>query len=175
MSRVAWIACAKAVGVIALDQLSKWWVLGPLDLPSRGQVPVAPPLLNFTLVHNTGVSFHLFAGGDLSRWGLTAFSLGVAAVLGWWARTAERLLQAAGLGLIMGGAVGNALDRIRLGYVTDFVDVSAALPFFPWVFNVADSAITIGVGVLLLDSLLAPKKPEPPATVRAADPGARPG
>ncbi len=171
--RHAWIAYAKALAVIALDQLSKWWVLGPLDLPSRGQVPVLPPFLNFTWVANRGVSFGLLGGGDLSRWGLTVFSLVVAGVLGWWARTAERVLQAAGLGLIMGGAVGNAVDRIRLGHVTDFVDVSGLR--FPWVFNVADAAISIGVAVLLLDSLLAPKKPEAPATTGAADPGARPG
>ena len=173
LTRLAWIAYAKAVAVIALDQISKAWVLGPLDLPSRGQIPILPPVLNFTLVHNSGVSFHLLAGGDLSRWGLTAFSLVVAAVLGWWARSAERLLQAAGIGLIMGGAVGNALDRIRLGHVTDFIDVSGL--HFPWVFNVADAAISVGVGLLLLESLLAPKKPEAPATTGAPDPDARPG
>lgn len=167
VSRLGWAAYALAVLVIALDQLSKWWVLGPLDLPLRGQVAVAPPLLRFTLTHNPGVSFGLLSAGALSRWGLTVFSAGVAAALGWWAARADKRLQALGLGLIIGGALGNALDRVRLGVVTDFVDVSGALPFFPWIFNVADSAITVGVVVLLLEGVLTPSPrraaPEKPA------------
>ena len=154
---LALAAYALAAAVIALDQISKWWVLGPLDLVSRGQVPLLPPALNLTLVHNAGVSFGLLTGGAASRWGLTVFSLAVAAALAWWARRADKRLTAAGLGLIMGGAVGNAADRARLGHVTDFIDASGL--HFPWVFNVADSAITVGVGLLLLESLLAPKKP----------------
>lgn len=163
VTRQGWAAYALAAAVIALDQLSKAWVLGPLDLPARGQVPVLPPFLNFTLVHNTGVSFHLLAGGELSRWGLTVFSLAVAAALAGWARRTDKAVQAAGLGLIMGGAVGNAVDRIRIGHVTDFIDVSGL--HFPWVFNGADSAINVGVALLLLDSVLAPKPaaPEKPA------------
>lgn len=146
-----------ALAVVLLDQLSKWLVLVPLDLPGRGQVPLIAPVLNLTLVHNRGVSFGLLNGGDIARWGLSAFSLAVAAALAWWARRVEHRLQAAAIGLIMGGAVGNVIDRARLGYVIDFIDVSGLR--FPWVFNVADSAITLGVGLLLLESFLAPKKP----------------
>ncbi len=156
ISPLGWAAYALAAVVIGLDQLSKWWVLGPLDLPARGQVEVAPPWLRFTLTHNPGVSFGLLNAGSLSRWGLALFSVGVAGALAVWAARADKRLQALGLGLIMGGALGNALDRVRLGVVTDFVDVSAALPFFPWIFNAADSAITAGVALLLLESLLAP-------------------
>ena len=167
VSPLAWAAYAVAAVVIALDQLSKWWVLGPLDLPTRGQVRLFPPWLNLTLTHNPGVSFRLLAGGALSRWGLTAFSVIVAVALGAWASRTSKRLQALGIGLIMGGALGNAFDRARLGMVTDFVDVSAALPFFPWIFNVADSAITVGVAVLLLESVLTPTPattaPEKPA------------
>ncbi len=161
ISALGWAAYAAAGVVLALDQLSKWWVLGPLDLPSRGQVRLLPPLLNLTLTHNPGVSFGLLSAGALSRWGLTLFSVVVAGALGVWAARADKRVQAAGLGLIMGGALGNALDRLRLGVVTDFVDVSAALPLFPWIFNVADSAITVGVALLLLESVLAPSGPKP--------------
>ena len=77
----------------------------------------------------------------------------VAGVLAWWALKAERRLLAVAIGLVIGGAIGNVIDRIRFGYVVDFVDVSG-IGFFPWVFNVADSAITIGVLLLILDSIL---------------------
>ena len=83
----------------------------------------------------------------------------MAVALAVWARRTVRALPALALGLIMGGAVGNALDRVRLGAVVDFIDVSG-IGVFPWVFNVADSAITVGVALLLLDSLVAkPARP----------------
>ena len=167
VSPFGWAAYALAAVVIGLDQLSKWWVLGPLDLPARGQVRLLPPILNLTLTHNPGVSFGLLNAGALSRWGLTLFSVAVAGALAVWAARADKRVQAAGLGLIIGGALGNALDRVRLGVVTDFVDVSGALPFFPWIFNVADSAITVGVVLLLLESVFTPspagRAPEKPA------------
>ncbi|MBE7219257.1 MAG: signal peptidase II [Caulobacteraceae bacterium] len=154
---LAYVVAAVAVG---LDQLSKWWVLGPLDLRFRGQVPVVPPLFNFTLVHNTGVSFGLLrASADLGRWLLTLFSLAVAVALAVWVRRAARPLTALSIGLIIGGAVGNAIDRIRLGFVVDFIDVSGL--HFPWVFNVADSCITVGVALLVLESLFQPAAKKP--------------
>jgi signal peptidase II len=107
---------------------------------------------HLTMVWNRGVSFGLFRADEgLGRWVLVAFSLIVAAVLVVWARRVERPLMAIGLGLVIGGAVGNAIDRIRFGSVVDFIDVSRL--YFPWVFNVGDSAITIGVAFLLLDSV----------------------
>jgi signal peptidase II len=84
------------------------------------------------------------------RWGLVAFSVVGAAALAWWARTADRRLLAVSLGLVIGGAIGNAIDRARFGQVVDFIDATALK--FPWVFNVADSAISIGIGLLILDS-----------------------
>ena len=147
-----------AAMVVALDQLSKWWVLGPLALPARGQVPVLPPVFNLTLVHNAGVSFGLLrAGADLARWGLVAFSVAVAVALGLWARRTPKLWTGLALGLVIGGALGNVVDRVRQGYVTDFLDVSGL--HFPWVCNLADSAISVGVAMLVLESLLAPKAP----------------
>jgi len=129
----------------------KAWILEGLDLPLRLSVDLVWPL-RLTMVWNEGVSFgFLQARHDLARWGLTAFALVVALALAAWARRADRRLLGVALGLIIGGAVGNAIDRARFGAVVDFIDVSA-MGFFPWVFNVADAAITIGVLLMLLDS-----------------------
>lgn len=162
VTRWGWAAYALAVATVALDQLSKWWVLGMLDLPARLQIAVVPRLFNLTLVHNAGVSFGLLrADAALGRWALALFSFAVAAGLAWWARRAARPLGAAALGLVMGGAVGNAVDRVRVGVVTDFLDFSGL--HFPWVFNVADSAITVGVALLVLESVLTPGPAAPAA------------
>jgi signal peptidase II len=91
-----------------------------------------------------------------TRWALSAFSIAVAAGLAVWARRVERPLLAIAVGLIMGGAVGNVVDRVRFGAVTDFIDFSEL--YFPWVFNLADSAITVGVALLLWDSLVTPRR-----------------
>ena len=137
----------------------KAWILYGLNLPLRLSVEVLGPL-RLTMVWNEGVSFgFLQARHDLARWGLTAFALLVALALAAWARKADRRLLGVSLGLIIGGAVGNAIDRARFGAVVDFVDVSA-LGFFPWVFNIADSAITIGVILMLLESF---RREPPPA------------
>jgi signal peptidase II len=151
VTRLGWTAYGLAALVIALDQAVKAWILG-LGLRLYETRPVAG-LLQFTLVPNTGVSFgFLRAEQDVTRWALVGFSLIVAAMIVWWARRAHRPLQALGFGLIVGGAVGNAIDRARFGWVVDFIDVQR-IGFFPWIFNVADSAITVGVIALLLDSL----------------------
>ena len=145
-----WRAYAIAAAVLVLDQISKIWILS--FLPVGATAEVFWPL-QFTRIWNDGVSFGLFqAEHDVVRWGLVAFSVGVAVLLSVWARNQGRALQAIGLGLIIGGAVGNAIDRVRFGAVIDFIDVQR-LGFFPWIFNIADSGITIGVIVLLLDSL----------------------
>lgn len=144
---------AYAIGlvVIVVDQLSKLWVLHGLGLPVLGSIKVLGPL-NLTMVWNRGVSFGLFRGeAEWVRWALATFSLGVAIGLGVWVRRVERPLLGLAIGLVMGGAIGNMIDRVRLGAVADFIDVKALM--FPWVFNVADSAITVGVILLLLDSL----------------------
>jgi signal peptidase II len=151
--RIALAAYGFAILIIVVDQLTKAWVLNGLGLRFEGQsVPMLAPIFNITLVHNEGVSFGLFGDGS-ARWMLSIFSLAVAGVLGWWALKADRRLLVTSIGLIMGGAVGNVIDRIRFGFVVDFLDFSGT-GVFPWVFNVADSAITIGVILLILDSLL---------------------
>ena len=152
VTRAGWTAYGLAMAVIVLDQLTKYWILAVLRLPEYASHEVLWPL-QFTRIWNQGVSFGLLqAGQDLVRWGLVVFSVAVAALLVGWARSQARLLPALGLGLVIGGALGNAIDRARFGAVVDFIDVQR-LGFFPWIFNIADSGITVGVILLLLDSL----------------------
>lgn len=151
VNRNGWTAYALALAILVVDQLSKHWILFVFNLPARLSEQVLGPL-HLTMVWNQGVSFGLLrADHDLGRWLLVAFSVLVAIALTLWARRSERPLMAAALGLVIGGAIGNAIDRARFGAVVDFIDVSRL--YFPWVFNVADAAICIGVGLLLLDSL----------------------
>lgn len=151
------LAYSVAGAVLVLDQASKAFILHGIDLPIRQQMLVLPPFFNLTMVWNRGVSFGLLkAGADLGRFALIAFAAFVVAILGIWARRVDRPLIAWAVGLIMGGAIGNNLiDRPIYGAVVDFLDFSGLM--FPWVFNVADSAITIGVVLLLIDSLRPPK------------------
>ena len=152
MTKLSRWAFGLAALIVVLDQAAKFWIVNDLGLQPGASQPLVWPL-SLTWVMNPGVSYGLLQGGSpLIRWGLVVFALGVAGLIGWWARRADRALPAAGLGMIMGGALGNAVDRIRFGAVVDFLDVQR-LGFFPWVFNVADSAITIGVILLLIDGL----------------------
>ncbi|MGZ5956454.1 MAG: signal peptidase II [Caulobacteraceae bacterium] len=152
MTRLGRLALILAAAIIAVDQAVKWWILYGLQLPLLVSRHVAGPFW-LTMVWNSGVSFgFLQAQHDLVRWLLAAFSISVAATLVFWVRRAERGLFAVAVGLVIGGAIGNVIDRIRLGAVADFVDVSRL--YFPWIFNVADSAISIGIGLLLLDMLI---------------------
>jgi len=162
--RIAWAAYGFALAVIVLDQLSKAWILDGLSLREVGRVFVMHPVFNLSYVENTGVSFGLLGGGS-ARWFLSLFSVVVAAGLAWWATQADRRILISAIGLVIGGAIGNAIDRIRFGYVVDFLDFSGT-GVFPWVFNVADSAITVGVVLLVLDSVLSDRKP---ATVGVAN------
>lgn len=152
-----------ALVVVALDQASKFWILRVFDLPAKASVLVGGPF-HLTMVWNRGVSFGLLrADVDLTRWALAAFSIIVAVFLAVWVRDARRRMMAVALGLVIGGAVGNVIDRIRFGAVADFLDFSRL--WFPWIFNVADAAITCGIALLLVDMLLqekarAPESPE---------------
>ena len=163
ISRLAYAAYGLALVVIVLDQLTKAWVLGAIDAAHISQIPdgyriaeVAPPLFNLTYVLNTGVSFGLFGGGA-GRWILSVFSVVVAGLLAWWATRADRRLLIAAIGLVMGGAVGNVIDRIRFGGVVDFLYFSGT-GLFPWIFNIADAGISVGAACLILDELLRVKK-----------------
>ena len=149
-----------ALAILALDQASKWWILWVYDLPNRLSVAILPNL-NLTMVWNRGITFGLLRSD--SDWGaalLALVALGVVVALAAWLLRAERLRVALALGAVAGGAVGNVIDRIRYGAVVDFIHAHA----WGWswyVFNVADAAIVCGVGVLLFDSLFAPRTGNP--------------
>jgi signal peptidase II len=155
------IAYAIAILAVIIDQVAKAYVLHGLHL-FPGEPYAVLPFFNLTLTSNTGVSYGLLRNGpDATRWLLSAFSAIVAVVLVVYVRRVEKPLTALGVGLIIGGAVGNLIDRVRLGAVVDFMDFSAL--HFPWIFNPADSAITIGVIVFLIELVLTPdKKPAGP-------------
>jgi signal peptidase II len=142
--------------VLAADQGSKFWILRGLDLPDRGQVPVIPGFLDLAMVWNHGVTFGLFqAGNGIGQIVLAAIAIVVVVGLLVWLRRAETLLVAASIGAIAGGALGNVADRFRFGMVVDFIHVHwGALDPFPFVFNIGDSAIVLGVAALLLESVL---------------------
>jgi signal peptidase II len=148
---------AVAAAAAALDQASKLWLLFVIDLPARGIVRITP-FLDLVLTWNTGISYGLFRQeGPLGQAALLALKA-VAVVLLWiWlARTASRL-AAVSLGLIIGGAIGNAIDRFAYGAVADFVlfHVTTANFSFNWyVFNLADVAIVAGVIGLLFETLV---------------------
>jgi signal peptidase II len=155
ISRPAALAYVLAAAVVAVDQFVKTWIIDGLRLIIGVPRPVWGPL-RLTLVENPGVSFGLFQNDSIwARWSLAAFSLIVALALGFWVRRAEKAFTGLAIGLIIGGAVGNLIDRVRNGVVVDFVDVTAL--YFPWVFNVADSAISVGIVLLLAESFLQPR------------------
>lgn len=139
--------------VIVLDQLTKSLIQSTLQL---GQVVVVLPVLEITRVNNLGAAFSFL--GNASGWQRWLFAILAAAVsvaLLLWLRRIDRhaRLLASGVALILGGALGNLIDRLRLGHVVDFVSAHWGVHYFP-AFNVADSAITIGAGLLLLDAWL---------------------
>jgi len=142
--------------VFAVDQASKQWVLHGLDLPEKGNVAVLPPVLDLTMVWNHGVTFGLLQArgpGGVALLGAVALAVVVGLLV--WLRRSENALVAASIGAIAGGALGNVADRWHFGMVVDFIHVHAgAIELFPFVFNIGDSAIVIGVGALLLESLL---------------------
>ena len=146
-----------SVLVIALDQLSKWWALTALQ-PAGVPHPVIPGFLNWTLAFNTGAAFSFLAqGGGWQRW----FFVGLAVVISvalmiWLARTARREWRTAlPLALVIGGALGNLIDRLHASQVTDFIQVYYRDWYYP-TFNVADSGICVGAVLLILFGLRQP-------------------
>lgn len=135
-----------AIAVLIIDQGTKYMIVANPDTQLMQRVNILP-FFAITLVHNIGISFGLLESNGIGRWLLVLFSFGVSIFLMDWLRKCDSKLMAWGLGLIIGGAIGNAIDRLRFGYVVDFLDFGAL--HFPWVFNVADAAISIGVALLL--------------------------
>lgn len=148
-----------ALFVLVLDQASKWFLQAVINLPTVGQVVVLP-FFKFTYVSNTGVSFGIFSGGGLgARIVLSLFALVISAVVGSWLLKADRKWPAIAYGLVIGGALGNVIDRAIYGQVFDFIDFSGL--GFPWIFNIADSAITVGVAMLAWDMFFANRSAAP--------------
>jgi signal peptidase II len=147
---------AIAVLACAIDQASKFWLLYGLDLPARSHVALTP-FIELVLTWNTGISYGLFQQqGTVGQWALLAFKAAAVVFLWIWLARAPSRLTAAALGLIIGGAVGNAVDRLHWPGVLDFVlfHVETAAWSFRWyVFNLADVAIVAGVFGLLYESL----------------------
>ena len=137
--------------VMVLDQVSKWWIVEVVMQPPQ-VIPVLP-FFNIVMAWNRGVSFGLFNEESVfSQWFLPVLLLAIVAVLLEWLRRSEHRYTAVALGLIIGGALGNVIDRVHYGAVADFLDVHA----FGWhwpAFNVADSGITVGAVMLVLESL----------------------
>lgn len=147
-----WPWLAFAFALLLLDQATKAWIVGHFALGEG--VPVCD-YFNVVRAHNTGAAFSFLAGaGGWQRWFFSVLGLGAAAWMVWMlkAHTSQRLF-ATGLALLLAGALGNVVDRLRYGYVVDFLDLHYGAWHFP-AFNVADSAITLGAALLILDEVL---------------------
>ena len=142
--------------VVLVDQLTKAYISRHYG---EFEFTTLLPVLDITRMHNVGAAFSFLAGASgWQRWLFIALAVGVSiAIVVWLFRMPRsKVLLAAGLSLVLGGAIGNVIDRIRLGYVVDFIHFHWDRAYFP-AFNVADSAITVGAAFLLLDALFEPK------------------
>lgn len=144
--------------IIIIDQITKYAASSMLLM--HEPVPVLP-FFNFTLMHNTGAAFSFLADqGGWQRWFFAALALGVSIVLAVWLyrlKAQEKWLALA-LSLVLGGAVGNLIDRVYYGYVIDFIDIYYNTSHWP-AFNIADSAITVGAVMLVIDTFRNKEKP----------------
>ena len=147
-----------ALLVFTLDQFAKWAVTGPLGIHHIGDQMVLLPIFNFTYTENNGISLGLLnATTEIGRWMLVALTTAIAVGVGYWMTREKNRYDLIALGMVLGGALGNILDRVRHGYVVDFAD----LHFGEWrpflIFNVGDAAISIAVVILLLRAFLSRK------------------
>ncbi len=149
--------------VFAADRVSKWWVVEWMDLEHLGRIEVLPPFLNFVMAWNRGINFGIGAGGpDMMRWILILLAVAISVALVWWVRRRgardkdedtgkERTPALAwGAGVIIGGALGNAWDRVQYGAVADFLNMSCCGIDNPYAFNIADVAIFAGASLVAL-------------------------
>lgn len=148
-----------AILTFALDQILKWIVVIRLDLRNIGEMDVVSPFLVFRMAWNRGVNFGLLAShDDLTRWGLIALALGITGWVIWWtAREGAPKWMGISAGLLVGGALGNVVDRVVYGAVADFINMSCCGIDNPFSFNLADVAIFAGALGLVL---FTPKKPD---------------
>ncbi|MDQ1229393.1 signal peptidase II [Sphingomonas sp. SORGH_AS_0879] len=162
MGKFPRLGLVTAFALFLLDQVIKWAITGPLALRTLGDVREIVSIFNLRFVPNYGISLGLLtADSNASRWALVAMTGAIALAVGFWMTRERNPVDQVALGCVLGGALGNIIDRVRFGYVVDFAD----LHFGEWrpflVFNVADAAITIGVLVLLARALLVRDRPAP--------------
>ena len=156
MSRYFRLGLILAVLIVIADQATKWLIVVRVMNPPR--VIEVLPFFDLVMVWNRGVSFGAFSNGsETVAWLLTAFALAIAAGLLVWLWRAKDRLTAIAVGLLIGGAIGNVIDRVRIGAVADFLDFHIGNYHWP-AFNLADSAITIGVGLIVLQALLGERR-----------------
>lgn len=151
-----------AVLVIIVDQLTKLYFENNYQLYQT--LPIIEPVFNFTLAHNHGAAFSMLADqGGWQKWLFAALALAVSLGIGWYLTRIPKVARvlSAGLALIMAGAIGNLIDRIRLGYVIDFLHVHYGNSWHFPIFNIADVAINIGVALVLIDAFLLEPKRQP--------------
>lgn len=161
------VGLALAAAIFIADQLSKYVVTVVLSLRERGTIELLP-VFNLTWVENYGVSMgFLRADSDTMRWALVALTAAITVGVAVWLWREKRQGDIAALGLVLGGALGNIVDRVRFGYVVDFADLhfGSFRPFL--VFNVADAAITIGVLILLVRAILIRDPGQPKESIDA--------
>lgn len=161
MKRVALIAAL----IFGIDQITKLGVVFGLDLINRGEIDVIPPLLNFRMAWNQGINFGLFASSaEVVRWVLVVLSLAITVwVWRWTARAKHGPWARASAGVLIGGALGNVVDRVAYGAVADFLNMSCCGFENPYAFNVADIAIFAGAaGLVLFTGQTPPAKPRKP-------------
>ena len=140
-----------AIIAFAVDQISKWVIVHGLDLLNRGAIDVLPPFLNFRMGWNRGVNFGLFANdADTMRWVLVALALIICVFVGRWALREGGGKVLISAGLLIGGALGNVVDRVIYGAVADFLNMSCCGLNNPFTFNIADVFIFAGAIALIL-------------------------
>jgi signal peptidase II len=165
------LAVTLAAAIMILDQLVKYIVTGPLSLQSKGQIQLLS-FFDLTYAENTGISGGMLsAETDMGRWLLIGFTGAVIAAVVWWMWTEKLRGDMLALAMVLGGALGNIIDRARLGHVVDYADLhfGSFRPFL--IFNVGDVAITFGVLILIARALLLRDKggEQPQAPVQVAD------
>lgn len=146
------LVVATAAVILALDQASKFLVVHMLDLGARQRIDVLPPWLNLRMAWNSGINFGLFSNSaDLMRWALVVLALAIVVwVWTWVARESHNRLVMLSAGVLIGGAIGNVLDRVFYGAVADFLNMSVPGIDNPYSFNIADIAIFAGaVGLVI--------------------------
>jgi signal peptidase II len=157
-----WLGLAAAAAALAIDQAHKYWMLKIFDIEQRQPIRLTP-FLDVMLSWNHGVSYSLFSvHDDMARSLLLGAQLLIVGGLLLWLWRSRARVVALGLGLIIGGALGNVTDRWLRGAVADFFFLHTSLPVGPlanYIFNLADVAITFGVALLLLENLVAPAAP----------------